>query len=89
MNRIAHINDKLISLTPRCQHCGSANFDQKELRKTGLKIEAGRVIYTNASPTADVGFCCADCGKLVPRRDAARLVRLPGFSSRFKDKTDA
>ncbi len=83
MNRLTQYRN-VVNLTPRCQGCGGCHFEQKELRKTGISVKDGKVIYSSAAMTADVGFVCGDCGKMVPRADAARIVQLPGFTSQFR-----
>jgi hypothetical protein len=85
MNRLSN-HEKLVPMTPRCS-CGSCEFEQKELRKTGVVVKNARVFYNNAPPTSDVGFVCVQCGKLVPRKDAARIVQIPGFKSLFRNNT--
>lgn len=86
MNRLANhpkLTSNVINMLPRCRNCGSDSFEQKELKRTGMRVKGNRVIYVGREASSDVGFICLCCGKLLPAVDAIKISISPGFKTLF------
>jgi hypothetical protein len=88
VNRVkAVIQERSTGGFPVCS-CGSCSFIQKELKKTGLVIKNGKLVYGKPTP-ALVGFICAKCGELMSAEDAKKIAKSDDFLSAFLDDENA
>jgi predicted nucleic-acid-binding Zn-ribbon protein len=58
----------------RCKKCGSTRWLQKELKKTGMSIIDGEVIFSeNEDTETEKTLSCYDCCSPMPEEDVREL----------------
>lgn len=59
----------------RCRKCGSTRWLQKELRKTGMAIIDGEIIFSeNMATESKIHLQCYDCCSSMPAEDLNSLT---------------